>query len=827
MTDLPLVLAGPILRRVDAKRVCVWMALSKPGDVAVTVFSGRATSTGAGTADKPSIGTQSRATRPFGAHLHAVTVDVECAGLAPLTRHSYDVVVTAAGPTQGLKSLGLLKDGTGTPKPLALGYGPDLLPGFVTPASAIEDLRLAHTSCRKSNGPGPDALAWLDDRVQDGLSDLAKAPQQLFLTGDQIYADDVGGVLLPLLSSLAQDIIGTEQLPVGGANLPATYERFPALRRQAVVRKLGRLTTTDGHNHLLTYGEFVAMYCAAFSPTVWQGRTLTAPADLFVPPPADAGLTFATAWEDAYDGSTTEWRSRKDQAGRCHLDDTTDEARLVETWRDAVPKVARALANVPTYMILDDHEITDDWNISDRWRGRVVSAPFGRSILRNGLMAYLVFQGWGNDPLKFLHNSVVDANGNPVVVPEAERDPNDKVLDVIGEVAAGVAAPTSANLDKLDVLLGLDKPISVPKVQFSYEVPGPKFTVRVLDTRTRRTYKATGNTPPRLLGSSLDAQVPKGPFTDGRELLVVISAVPVLFPQIFESVLQPVAALAFDLKTHLAGREDDTVPGNVTGLVGTEQRDVEGWRSDEEHHEAVLARLGTYRRVVVLSGDVHFASTLQMDYWGKDDDVLDSRIVQCTSSAARNQPDEGMRGLLRTLRIGQQLLRGVPCERLGWTAENGVVLPAGASIRPGRRARLRRKPTVLPANGWPAGTTVNKPPDWRWRVEVVRDDRAKTALPAGAPDIPLVTWNAGDKVASYAVIAGQHQQVTLAPKDPVRLMVFRNNLGLVSFATDGSDFRVSHTLLSSADDQTGDEFTQHTARFAPSPAPVAPVLRSV
>lgn len=824
MTDLPLVLAGPMLRRVDARRVCVWIALSKPGDVTVTVFSGRATSTGNGTSANPSVGTQIRSTRQFGANLHAITVDVECVGLPPLTRHSYDVVVSAGGQTKGLKALGMLKDGTGTPKPLPLGYATDVLPGFVTPASAIEDLRIAHTSCRKSNGPGADALAWLDDRIQEGLSNLDKAPQQLYLTGDQIYADDVGGVLLKMLADLAKDIIGTEQLPVDGANLPATYERFPALRRQNVVRKLGRLTTTDGHNHLLTYGEFVAMYCAAFSPTVW--RAMPTPDSLFTAPPADAGLTFTTDWETAYGGDMNLWRTQKNKAGQSHLDDTTAEGKRVETWRGAVPKVARALANVPTYMIFDDHEITDDWNISDRWRGRVITAPLGRAILRNGLMAYAVFQGWGNDPLKFLHNSIEDAQGHVVVVPEAQRQPNDKLLDAIGEVAAAVAAPTSAILNKIDELLGLDKPITVPKVQFNYEVPGPLFTVRVLDTRTRRTYKAKGNAPPRLVGTSLDAQLPKGPFTDGRELLIVISPVPVLFPRIFESVLHPVSAMVFDLETHMFGREDDTVPGKVTGLVGSEDKDVEGWRADEEHHEALLARLGTYRRVVVLSGDVHFASTLSMDYWGKDDEVRDSRIVQCTSSAARNQPDEGLRGLLRTLRIGQQLLRGAPCERIGWLGDHGVVLPAGASIRPGRRGRLRRKPAILPATGWPTGTTLNKAPDWRWRLDVIRDDRPKAALPAGAPDIPLVTWDAGDKVSSYADIAGKHQQVTLAPKDPVRLMVFRNNIGLVSFAADGPDFRVSHTLLSSADDDTGDEFTQHTVRFAPSPAPVAPTLRS-
>ena len=310
---------------------------------------------------------------------------------------------------------------------------------------------------------------------------------------------------------------------------------------------------------------------------------------------------------------------------------------------------------------------------------------------------------------------------------------------------------------------------------------------------------------------------------------MLVSASPVLFPRIFESVLQPVSALVFDLKAHLNGREDDTDPGRITGLNGSEDADIEGWRSDEEHHEQLLRRLGSYRRVITLGGDVHFASTLVLDYWNKGDDTLDCRVVQCTSSAARNQPGEGMRGLLRTLRIGQQLIRGVPCERLGWDGDNGVVLPAGASIRPGRRGRLRRKPAILPAQGWPAGTTVagDKPPDWRWRLEVVRDERPHAALPAGAPDIPVLAWNAGDRLASYADIAGKHQQVTLAPKDPVRLMVFRNNVGLVSLAKDGTDYKVSHTLLSNADDETGDEFTEHTVAFAPSPAPVAPTLGTV
>jgi hypothetical protein len=105
---------------------------------------------------------------------------------------------------------------------------------------------------------------------------------------------------------------------------------------------------------------------------------------------------------------------------------------------------------------------------------------------------------------------------------------------------------------------------------------------------------------------------------------------------------------------------------------------------------------------------------------------------------------------------------------------------------------------------------------------VVRDERSHAELPAGAPDIPVLTWNGGDPVSSYADIAGKHEQVALAPKDPVRLMVFRNNVGLVSFAVEGSDYRVSHTLLSTADDDTGGEFTRHSVPFATSPLPAAP-----
>ena len=57
--------------------------------------------------------------------------------------------------------------------------------------------------------------------------------------------------------------------------------------------------------------------------------------------------------------------------------------------------------SVPTYMIFDDHEITDDWNLNQAWCKRVLAKPFGRRVIQNGLTAFAIFQAWGNTPEQF------------------------------------------------------------------------------------------------------------------------------------------------------------------------------------------------------------------------------------------------------------------------------------------------------------------------------------------------------------------------------------------------------------------------------------------
>ena len=78
-----------------------------------------------------------------------------------------------------------------------------------------------------------------------------------------------------------------------------------------------------------------------------------------------------------------------------------NEFGWVQTFRDTLPKVRRALANIPSYMILDDHDVTDDFNMTPSFCKDVYTAPLGLQIVQNALVAYSLCQHWGNVPEEF------------------------------------------------------------------------------------------------------------------------------------------------------------------------------------------------------------------------------------------------------------------------------------------------------------------------------------------------------------------------------------------------------------------------------------------
>lgn len=65
-----------------------------------------------------------------------------------------------------------------------------------------------------------------------------------------------------------------------------------------------------------------------------------------------------------------------------------------EAWSD--PDIAWLLASVPSVMIFDDHDIIDDWNISEAWHREIEEQTWWRGRIVGGLLAYWVYQHIGN-----------------------------------------------------------------------------------------------------------------------------------------------------------------------------------------------------------------------------------------------------------------------------------------------------------------------------------------------------------------------------------------------------------------------------------------------
>ena len=823
--SLPQVLAGPIVRRVTGTDVSVWVALRSAADVKLSVWQGPQRSTGVGAVEggAPLVAVGTATTKELGAAFHVAVVTAKATiALQPGTIYSYDLGIGA----DGLLSLGLLRDETSAqrladvdpsaPLHLALGYELDRLPTFATPAPVLADLVLAQASCRRTNAAGPDAMGYLDDLIRDHRLDIRRRPQQLFLTGDQIYADDLSGCLLPQVNALGRELLGfTETLPIGNTQRPVDLTEFPIGRRRRLVREIGRFSTNDGMHHLLSLGELYAMHLLVWSPRLW--RPLATADEAFVPSDR-IEANHLSDWETYYaaqdrkpgdEGKTPLqlWRQAQEK-------DYLEEVMRTEVFRAAVPRVARALANCATYMIFDDHEVTDDWYLSRSWRSKVITAPFGRAILRNAYAAYTACQGWGNDPAAFVHEAA------------APKPKNEELLETI-EGIGKARALTPASVDKLDQLLGLTEPVKNPEATFHYSVPGPRHLVRVLDTRTRRTYRGRLG-PPKLLGGSLDAQLPAGPLADGRELLVLISPVPILMPQAIDALVQPLASGIVDFVSNAKRKAE--ADHNGPPVSGAEKFDVEGWAGDEESLLALIQRVATYPNTVVLSGDVHFASGVSLDYWNGQEPTVDARIVQLTSSAVRNSAAHTIRSAIFAARFSQQLLRGLPLERLGWSSEAPISVPPGKSISPARRSRMKLSPAVLPAGGWPSGTTIppDKPPDFRFRVAGVRDVRPRSELthPEHLPP-PLPAFDGADPLQTYHQVAARHAELALGPTELLRLLVFRSNLGVVHFEPEGQSHSVVHELYSmdGPDATEGGPYTVHRSSLALSPTISAPQLQ--
>lgn len=273
------------------------------------------------------------------------------------------------------------------------GYSDLLLPPFDMPTVMVGDdqagrLRALYGSCRKAHGHGLDGMLAAEQVLRLQAGDVTKRPTAMLLGGDQIYADDVPDTMIRLIQQLGQQLV-------------ANNERLPEIRdpsslsigqRQSVTENVASLTSSHAANHLLTFGEFVATYVLAWNPNVWQG--VTGPLSL---------PSVSAVYRDLHERPTAEQErtARREKIAR--------ERQRVQAFRQTARSARRALANIPTYMIFDDHEVTDDWNLNQTWETRLNRNSTGKRILSNGLAAFWLFQAWGNEPGRFSQRTMMDA----------------------------------------------------------------------------------------------------------------------------------------------------------------------------------------------------------------------------------------------------------------------------------------------------------------------------------------------------------------------------------------------------------------------------------
>ncbi len=686
---LPLILSGPLLRRVEPQSVTVWLALKEPRLVTLRIYA----------RDDANVLVQqcegTHHTIRLGDNLHIVAVTARTSTDTLLHwggLYYYDLFFQANDrpnipdtpvPTTAahLDTPGILNiDPSQADLCHRLLYPGHALPSFVLPPVDVNQLRVVHGSCRKPHGTGKDMLSALDTILASAIHEEKNRPQQLFLTGDQIYADDVAAPLLfALIDAGNCFFVGNEE-----EVLPGTYSPVrklgPGKKRADIVRNKAMFTTTTPQSQLLAWEEYAAMYLFVWSDVPW-------PVDL----PATQEI-----W-DAYSHSRPE---TKDQE-KVDAEYAAQRTQLDE-FRSTLPQVRRALANIATYTIFDDHDITDDWFLDGAWCQRVLVSPYGRRIVRNGLLGYALFEAWGNTPQQF-------AEPNGLALLHAVDAWRGKAVDAnVGIIEEIIGLPAAFN--------GSGELLRSPRaLHWHHTYEGASYQLLLLDTRTRRVYRSPHDFPGLLSPAAMDMQITASARKDA-EVTIIISATTVLGVDLIESI--QVWSRWF-VKENYA-------------------YDCEAWALEWETFQHLLKTVSVMKRVVFLSGDVHYAFGSSMEYWDQHTHTS-AKLVNYTSSPFHN---EGTGSHIAMLAIGYprllHLLRRQETPTMDFFAWD--ITPGDSHIHHQLLSLIRQRiyliwwalprllaayrspyEIVMPAHGWLKGAFRGYPPDRIYRLRYLRN----------------------------------------------------------------------------------------------------------
>jgi hypothetical protein len=542
---LPAVIAGPLLRRLEPQRLVIWLVGSRALSLTLKLQVPQGES-------------------------QAIDLDAQHCQTVPVGRHAFihliDVTLAQALPQDVAIGYDLLVDGVGLCE-----WAPHLLYADTRLATFVLHSRihqLVHGSCRKPHHPADEGLLCVDRLLADAHPAPAQRPALLIMSGDQVYADDVAGPMLRAIHALIARLGLFDEYLEGAVvddsaslygHRASYYHRadlLPALDSNETLRerffggvKKPIFTSSTADNHLVTLAEVIAMYLLVWSPTPWT--LITAPAPQL--------------------SSEEQQRYAREQV-------------QIEHFREGLPGVARVFAHLSTLMIFDDHDITDDWNLSAQWEETAYGHPFSKRIIGNALLAYMLCQGWGNQP------------------------------DVFGEAVQQTQALAAQTPDNHLNAAAQDELVQalLKFQQWHYVLPTTPALV-VLDTRTRRwRSEFTLKQPSGLLDwealSELQQELLDHPSA------IIVSPAPIFGVKLIETVQKVFSWCGHPL------------------LV-----DAENWMA---HRGAAQVILNIFRHsrtpgnYVILSGDVHYSFVYEVLIRHRN---AGPRIWQITSSGIKNE----------------------------------------------------------------------------------------------------------------------------------------------------------------------------------------------
>ncbi|WGS60288.1 alkaline phosphatase family protein [Vibrio lentus] len=593
ISSLPLLLAGPILRKTTATEVVLWIVTSAPLSGTTQLFNAEQ--------ETPFYSSSLDEQESIQVGTHAWVTLIHLQGEFPTNVPLEYQIETEQGSITELAPHLIYKDTRTNNDSSRIEFK----------ISTTADYIL-HGSCRNPHHPSKDSLVAADNKIANQT--VLERPDMLMMSGDQIYADHVAGPTLDAIQQVIQllGLIGealptdsqVNQINSSDALFESEYHLYQRhhllphhntsdslLDKLFPKRGIPIFSSTDCENHLITLSEFIAMYLLVWSPTLWQCINHERLID----------NDFKQADRQLTPAEQQQWR---------------DESVIIDDFVAGLPQVQRLFAHIPTYMIFDDHDVTDDWNLTVGWEHAVDQNRFATQVIGNGLAAYWMCQGWGNAPEKFSSEFIEQTKQlfSPVISSNESESSGEDNGERNSESNGKNNGKNNGDLSKNIVPQQHQQYLEMIDrfEEWHYTInTSPK--VIVLDTRTRRwRSESRMNKPSGLM--DWEALTEFQHQLINQEKVVIVSAAP-MFGVKFIETLQKMATtigkpLMIDAENWMAH------PGSANTLI------------------SIFTHTKTPTNFVVLSGDVHysFAYDIKLRYRRNS-----PNIYQITCSGIKNQ----------------------------------------------------------------------------------------------------------------------------------------------------------------------------------------------